>query len=119
MDLSLDDIARSLDALNFAFFSPQTTSEFYLGGKIYVPFQAYFWFDGLRLSGLGCACTTATGATPGSMAEGLLLAQTETPDVLTELESQPQSPDDLMVNDPDRRTNRRDHRHLRSVSTPD
>jgi Spy/CpxP family protein refolding chaperone len=97
MDLSLDDIARSLDALNFAFFSPQTTSEFYLGAKIMSPFTL---FSGLMAS----AClawaipTTAMAQTPGSMAEGLLLAQSETPDVLTELEAQPQTPDDLLIN---------------------
>jgi hypothetical protein len=67
MDLSLDDIVRSLDALNFAFFSPQTTSEFYLGAKIMSPFTL---FSGLMAS----AClawaipTTATG--PNTWVDG-------------------------------------------------
>jgi Spy/CpxP family protein refolding chaperone len=43
--------------------------------------------------------TTAMAQTAGPMTEGLLLAQSETPDVLDELESQPQNPDDLLVND--------------------
>lgn len=48
---------------------------------------------------LAWAVPASVLAQTGSPGEGLLLAQSETPDVLTELESQPQSPDDLMVND--------------------
>jgi Spy/CpxP family protein refolding chaperone len=43
--------------------------------------------------------TTAMVQTADPMPEGLLLAQSEMPDVLDELESQPQNPDDLLVND--------------------
>jgi Spy/CpxP family protein refolding chaperone len=85
--------------LNFAFFiSLQTVSKFFFGAITMSPLNL--------VSGLiASAClaltipTTAMAQTAGPMTEGLLLAQSETPDVLDELESQPQNPDDLLVND--------------------
>ena len=57
-------------------------------------------FSGLIASAcLAWAFPSSVLAQTDVVAEGLLLAQDESPDVLTELESQPQNPDDLLLND--------------------
>jgi Spy/CpxP family protein refolding chaperone len=77
--------------------SNSQTQKIIIGGKTMSPFKLISGF--MASACLAWAVPLGMAQTPGSPAEGLLLAQTESPDVLTELESQPQSPDDLMVND--------------------